>query len=188
MRWRVEFILERGSAALRQSVLVENPTAVRHRYSWWTNAGVTLGADTRLVLPTRLIAGHGRAQIDRWPVGISGVDRSAPANFPASAGWFAHETREPFLAVYNPHAQTERCTTPTPRMPGKKIWVWGRDGYARARFRRQQPVRGDSSGAVSQPETYGPWNPVRRAPLRSTGFRSANSKASRRQAATGSSI
>jgi hypothetical protein len=134
MRWWVEFTLERGSAALRQSVRVENPTAVRHRYYWWTNAGVTLGTDSRLVLPTRLIAGHGRAQIDRWPVGISGLDRSVPANFPTSAGWFAHESREPFLAVYNPRAQTGTLHYADPvEMPGKKIWVWGRDEDAQMR-------------------------------------------------------
>jgi tetratricopeptide (TPR) repeat protein len=128
MRWRVEFTLERGAAVLRQSVRLENPTAVRQRYYWWTNAGVTLGDDTRFVLPTRLIAGHGRAQIDTWPVGASGIDRSVPANFPTSVGWFAHETREPFLAVYHTRSQTGTLHYADPgEVPGKKIWAWGRD-------------------------------------------------------------
>ncbi|MCU1237494.1 MAG: hypothetical protein JWP63_5461, partial [Candidatus Solibacter sp.] len=49
MRWRVEFALERGWAALRQSVRVDNPTAVRHGYAWWTNATVKLDDDTRVI-------------------------------------------------------------------------------------------------------------------------------------------
>lgn len=128
MRWRVEFTLERGAAVLRQSVRLENPTTVRRRYYWWTNASVTLGDDTRFVVPTKLIAGHGRAQIDKWPVGTSGLDRSAPANYPSSVGWFAYETREPFLAVYHARSQTGTLHYADPiEMPGKKIWTWGRD-------------------------------------------------------------
>ncbi len=128
MRWRVEFTLERGSAILRQSVRLENTTPVRQRYYWWTNAGVTLTDDTRFVLPTKQIASHGRTQIDTWPVGASGQDRSNPAAFPTSAGWFAHETREPFLAVYHPRSQTGTLHYADPaEVPGKKIWAWGRD-------------------------------------------------------------
>ena len=128
MRWRVQFTLERGSAVLRQSVRVENPTAVRQRYYWWTNASVTLGEDTRFVLPTKLIAGHGKAQIDTWPVGAQGLDRSVPANFPTSVGWFAHESREPFLGVYHARSQTGTVHYADPaEVPGKKIWAWGRD-------------------------------------------------------------
>uniref|UniRef100_Q01PP1 DUF5107 domain-containing protein n=1 Tax=Solibacter usitatus (strain Ellin6076) TaxID=234267 RepID=Q01PP1_SOLUE len=128
MRWRVEFTLERGAAVLRQSVRLENATPVRQRYYWWTNAGVTLTDDTRFVLPTKEIASHGKTQIDTWPVGKSGLDRSNPANFPTSAGWFAHESREPFVAVYHPRAQTGTLHYADPaEVAGKKIWAWGRD-------------------------------------------------------------
>jgi len=128
MRWRVQFTLEREAAVLRQSVRLENATPVRQRYYWWTNAGVTLTDDTRFVLPTKQIASHGKTQIDTWPVGKSGLDRSNPAGFPTSAGWFAHETREPFLAVYHPRAQTGTLHYADPaEVPGKKIWAWGRD-------------------------------------------------------------
>jgi tetratricopeptide (TPR) repeat protein len=128
MRWSVEFSLERGAAALRQSVRLENPTAVRRRYSWWTNAGVTLNDDTQFVLPTRLVANHGRTQIDTWPVAASGLDRSHPAGFPSSAGWFAYESREPFLAVFHPRTHTGTLHYADPaEMPCKKIWAWGRD-------------------------------------------------------------
>src|ERR1700757_212816 len=51
-QWRVELVLRPGRAFLEQHVELYNPTDVRHRYYWWTNAAVQAWADSRLVYPT----------------------------------------------------------------------------------------------------------------------------------------
>ncbi len=161
MRWRVQFTLERGSAMLRQEAV---PGWRIRRLSGNDTTGgitlcVTLGEDTRFVLPTKLIAGHGKAQIDTWPVGAQGLDRSVPANFPTSVGWFAHESREPAPYARPRCSQTGTVHYADPaEVPGKRRpRAWGRrdeDAHRQSAvdaFRRQQPVRGDPGGAVRQP-------------------------------------
>jgi tetratricopeptide (TPR) repeat protein len=159
MRWRVEFTLEPGVAALRQRVYLENATPVRHHYYWWTNAGVLLHDDTRLVVPTQLIATHGTTRIDPWPINNAGQDRSLPAAYPTSIGLFAYQSREPFLAVYQPstHSGTLHYADPG-EVPGKKIWVWGRNEAAEMR----RTLSDDNSlyveiqaGVFGNQETYG---------------------------------
>jgi hypothetical protein len=128
MRWRVEFALERGVAALRQHVILENQTEVRRRYYWWTNAGVTQQKDTQLVMPTRSVSIHGTGQIDTWPVSSNGQDRSSPASYPTSLGLFAQGSQETFLAAYHPATRSGTLHYADPvEVPGKKTWVWGRD-------------------------------------------------------------
>jgi tetratricopeptide (TPR) repeat protein len=159
MRWRVEFSLEPGIAALRQRVYLENPTPVRRRYYWWSNASVPLHEDTRFVVPTQLIATHGTTRIDPWPINNQGQDRSLPSSYPASIGLFAYESREPFLAVYQPSTRSGTLHWADPaEMPGKKIWVWGRDAAAEMR----RTLSDDNSlyveiqaGVFQNQETYG---------------------------------
>jgi tetratricopeptide (TPR) repeat protein len=159
MRWRVEFTLERGVAALRQRVYLENATPVRHHYYWWTNAGVPMREDTRFVVPTQLIATHGTTRIDPWPINNAGQDRSLPSAYPASIGLFAYQSREPFLAVLQPstHSGTLHYADPA-EMPGKKIWVWGHNEAAEMR----RTLSDDNSlyveiqaGLFANQETYG---------------------------------
>lgn len=164
MRWRVEFRLESGCAALRQNVYLENPTPMRHRYYWWTNAGVTLKNDTRFVVPTRLIASHGMTNIDTWPVSQAGLDRGSVAAYPASVGLFAHGSREPFLAAYHPSAKTGTLHYADPAaVPGKKIWTWGRadDRNIRAMLSDDNSNYVEiQAGLFENQETYGffaPW-------------------------------
>jgi hypothetical protein len=134
MRWVVEFSLESGSAVLRQNVSLENPTPVRHRYYWWSNAGITLQPDTRFIVPTRLIATHGLTNIDTWPRSTSGVDRSVVANYADAVGLFARGSNEPFLAAYHPGTRTGTLHYADPSaVPGKKIWTWGRKEDKRIR-------------------------------------------------------
>ena len=128
MRWRVEFTLQRGSAVLRQSVRFENPSGAPQRYSWWSNAGVTMRDDTRFVLPARQVGTHGLTRVENWPVGADGIDRSVPANYPASLGLFAHGPAEPWFAVFHGASRTGTLHfAEMAEMPGKKIWVWGKD-------------------------------------------------------------
>lgn len=128
MRWAVEFSLETGSAVVRQNVFLENPTPVRHRYYWWTNAGITPQEDTRFIVPTRLVANHGFTNVDTWPLSTTRVDRSVVAGYSSGLGLFAHGSREPFLAVYHPKSRTGTLHYADPAIvPGKKTWTWGRE-------------------------------------------------------------
>src|SRR5215831_6823674 len=48
MEWRVQLTLRPGHAVLEQKTRLYNPSRVRHRFYWWTNAGVQVWDDTRL--------------------------------------------------------------------------------------------------------------------------------------------
>jgi hypothetical protein len=128
MRWCVEFRLDSGSAVLIQTVRFENATGAPQKYSWWTNAGVTLREDTRFVLPVRQVATHGKTRIENWPTGRDGIDRSDPAKYPSSLGLFAYGAAEGWFAVR--HEKSKLATVHVADaldVPGKKIWAWGRD-------------------------------------------------------------
>jgi len=65
MQWRVEFVLRPGSTVLEQHVFLENRSAIRHRYYWWNNAGITRIDDkTRFIFPAYLVATHDLSEID----------------------------------------------------------------------------------------------------------------------------
>lgn len=52
MKWRCEFVLRDGVAALEQNVTLSNPTGVRHPYYWWNSAAIELRPGTQFVVPT----------------------------------------------------------------------------------------------------------------------------------------
>jgi tetratricopeptide (TPR) repeat protein len=131
MQWRVEFILRPGSTVLEQNVFLENRTAIRHRYYWWNNAGVTRIDDkTRFIFPAYLVGTHGLSEIDTWPVNAAGIDMSVVGNHKGGGvALFAHGTREPFMAVYHPSLRAGTVHyADIKEVPGKKLWSWGREG------------------------------------------------------------
>ena len=72
MRWRVELTLRPGRSLLEQTITLENPTATRHRFYWWSNAGVRVWDDSRIHYPQRFTASHGFTEVDTWPVNAAG--------------------------------------------------------------------------------------------------------------------
>ena len=60
-------------------------------------------------------------------MGADGIDRSVPANYPASLGLFASGPSENWFAVYRTGAKTGTLHLAGADVPGKKIWVWGKD-------------------------------------------------------------
>lgn len=129
MQWRVELTLRPGQAFLEQKNSIYNPTATRHRFYWWTNAGVQVWDDSRILYPMQFTAGHGFADIDTWPVNLAGVDQSIVGNHkfgPVSR--FSYGSREPYMAVYHPRTQSGIVHYSLPLdMPAKKIWSWSSD-------------------------------------------------------------
>ena len=127
MQWRVELTLRPGRAVLEQHTTLYNRSDTRHRFYWWTNAGVQVQDDSRILYPMRFTAAHGFADIDTWPTNAAGIDLSFVRNHtfgPVSR--FAHGSREPFMAVYHPGTDSGvvHYSSPTD-LPAKKIWSWG---------------------------------------------------------------
>ena len=127
MRWQVTLTLRPGRAVLEQRTTLSNPSDVRHRFYWWTNAGVQVWDDSRIIYPMKYTAGHGFADIDTWPVNGAGLDLSVLRNHTAGpVSRFAYGSREAYMAVYHPrtNAGVVHYSSPTD-LPGKKIWSWG---------------------------------------------------------------
>jgi len=129
MRWTVELTLRPASALLEQSITLTNPTANRHRFYWWSNAGIRVWDDSMIQYPQRFTASHGFRDVDTWPVNAAGVDLSRPGNHlygPVSL--FSHGSREPFMGVYHPRTQAGAVHYSSPMdAPAKKFWSWGAD-------------------------------------------------------------
>lgn len=130
MQWQVELILRPESTVLEQRTTLYNRSDLRHRYYWWSNAGIQVWDDTRVEYPMRFVATHGFTDVYRWPVGPQGErDLSVIKNHTLGpVSYFAYGTREPFEAVWNPHTQTGTVHfSEFQELPSKKIWSWGVD-------------------------------------------------------------
>jgi len=129
MEWTVELILRPGSTVLEQRVRVSNRSDVRHRFYWWSNAGVQIWDDSRIEYPMRFAASHGFTEVQPWPVDAAGKDLSIiknPDRWPVSV--FVHGSRENFMGIWHPTQMLEPYISPSTRnCPPKKIWSWGVD-------------------------------------------------------------
>ena len=127
--WRVQLTLHPGRAVLDQAVTLENPSDVRRRFYWWTNAAVQVGDDSRLIYPARFMASHGFTRIDPWPVDGEGRDLSIIRNQTAGpVSMFTYGSREPFMGVYHPRTDTGVAHIASPAdLPTNKVWSWGVD-------------------------------------------------------------
>jgi tetratricopeptide (TPR) repeat protein len=129
MEWCVELTLHPGRALLEQKTTLYNPGSARHRFYWWTNAGVQVWDDTRIYYPTEFTIFHGFTDLDTWPVNRAGVDLSVVGNHkygPVSR--FSYASNEPYMAVYHPKTSSGvvHYSTRT-NLPSKKFWSWGSD-------------------------------------------------------------
>ena len=129
MEWCVELILHPGQAMLVQKTTLYNPASARHRFYWWTNAGVQVWDDSRLYYPQEFSVFHGFTDVDTWPVDRTGVDLSVVGNHkfgPVSR--FSFASNEPYMAVYHPKtgAGVVHYSARTD-LPSKKVFSWGSD-------------------------------------------------------------
>jgi Flp pilus assembly protein TadD len=129
MEWRVELKLCPGQAVLEQNTTLYNPGRARHRFYWWTNAGVQVWDDSRLIYPQEFSMTHGYTDLDTWPVDRTGVDLSVVGNHKYGAvSRFSFASNEPYMAVYHPktNAGVVHYATRTD-LPSKKVFSWGSD-------------------------------------------------------------
>ena len=129
MEWMVELTLRPGSTVLEQRVTLSNRSDFRHRFYWWSNAGVQIWDDTRIEYPMQFAASHGFTEVQPWPVDSSGRDLSIVRNQttgPVSV--FVHGSREDFMGIWHPHTNTGTAHySRYDELPAKKIWSWGVD-------------------------------------------------------------
>jgi tetratricopeptide (TPR) repeat protein len=161
MEWCVELTLHPGQALLEQKTTLYNPGRARHRFYWWTNAGVQVWDDTRIYYPTEFTVFHGFTDLDTWPLNRAGVDLSIVGNHkygPVSR--FSFASNEPFMAVYHPKtdAGVVHYSTRT-NLPSKKFWSWGSDADGLA-WREALSDNGSAyveiqAGLFRDQETYG---------------------------------
>lgn len=130
MQWQVELVLRPGSTVLELHTTLYNRSDLRHRYYWWSNAGVQIWDDSHVAYPMRFVATHGYTDVYSWPVGPQG-DRDLSVIKNQTAGpvsYFIHGSREPFMGIWNPQTQTGTVHyAEFSELPGKKIWTWGVD-------------------------------------------------------------
>jgi Flp pilus assembly protein TadD len=129
MQWNVEIVLHPGSTVLELKVRLANRSDVRHRFYWWSNAGVQVWDDSRISYPMRFTASHGFTNIDTWPVDSTGTDMSLLKNQtmgPVSR--FIYGSKEPYMGIWHPQTNTGVVHyAEYEELPGKKIWSWGSD-------------------------------------------------------------
>ena len=161
MQWRVQLTLRPGRVVLEQHTSLYNRSDVRHRFYWWTNAGVQVWDDTKILYPTEFTASHGFTFVDTWPIDAAGHDVSIVGNHkygPVSR--FAHGSREPYMGVYHPRTKSGVVHySPPTDLPAKKFWSWGSDAdgldWRRALSDNSSAYVEIQAGPFRNQETYG---------------------------------
>ena len=129
MEWCVRLTLHPGEARLEQKTTLYNPSPVRHRFYWWTNAGVQVSDDSQLYYPQQYSITHGFVDLDTWPVDRNGVDLSVVGNHkygPVSR--FSYASNEPYMGVYHPTTNAGVVHySARIDLPSKKVFSWGGD-------------------------------------------------------------
>jgi tetratricopeptide (TPR) repeat protein len=129
MQYIVEMVLRPASTVLEMKVTLNNRSDVRHRYYWWSNAGVQVWDDSRVTYPMRFTQAHGFADIDTWPVDSSGTDISILKNqIYGPVSRFIYGSAEPYNGIWHPHTNTGVVHYALFKdLPGKKIWSFASD-------------------------------------------------------------
>ena len=161
MQWRVQLTLRPGRAALEQHTALYNRSDVRHRFYWWTNAGVEVWDDSKILYPMELTASHGFTLVDTWPIDAAGHDLSVVGNHkygPVSR--FSHGSREPYMGVYHPKTKSGVVHYSSPvDLPSKKLWSWSSDAdgldWRRALSDNNSAYVEIQAGPFRNQETYG---------------------------------
>ena len=159
MQWRVALTAAPGQRArCEQDVALYNRSDTRHRFYWWTNAGVRVWDDSRIEYPMRFTASHGFREVDTWPVNRAGVDLTGGRQ-PHVRARLRVQPRQP-RALHGrlPPAHAARASShySSPLdAPTKKILVLGqrrrRPRLAQGALRRRERLRRGAGGPLPQP-------------------------------------
>jgi tetratricopeptide (TPR) repeat protein len=161
MEWCVQLTLHPGEALLEQKTTLYNPGAARHRFYWWTNAGVQVWDDSRLYYPQDYSVTHGFKDLDTWPVDRTGADLSVVGNHKFGAvSRFSYASNEPYMAVYHPRTNAGVVHYSSRNdLPSKKVFSWGSDaeglGWRDALSDNHSAYIEIQAGLFRDQETYG---------------------------------
>jgi len=182
MEWMVEMILRPGSTVLEERVTLSNRSDVRHRFYWWNNGAVQVWDDSHVEYPMRFAASHGFTEVQPWPVDPEGTDLSVIRNqTKGPVSLFVHGSREPFMAIWNPHTSTGTVHfAEYADLPAKKIWSWGVDAdgldWRKALSDNESAYAEVQAGLFRNQETYAFLEPLQTIrfsehwmPVRETG-------------------
>jgi len=129
MQWTVEVVLRPKATVVEMKVALSNRSDVRHRFYWWSNAGVQVWDDSKVSYPQQFTASHGFTEVNTWPVDMNGTDLSMLKNQkfgPVSK--FTYGSREPFMGIWHPKTNTGIVHySEYEELSGKKFWSWGSD-------------------------------------------------------------
>jgi tetratricopeptide (TPR) repeat protein len=161
MEWCVELTLHPGQSVLEQRTTLYNPAGERHRFYWWTNAGVQVWDDSRLYYPQKYSVTHGWVDLDTWPVDRTGTDLSIIGNHkfgPLSR--FSYASNEPYMGVYHPHTNAGVVHySARVDLPSKKVFSWGSDAegleWRNALSDNHSAYAEIQAGLFRDQETYG---------------------------------
>jgi len=161
MQWRVQLRLLPGRAVLEQHTTLYNRSDTRHRFYWWTNAGVQVWDDSKILYPMEFTASHGFAFVDTWPIDSAGHDLSVVGNHkygPVSR--FSHGSREPYMGVYHPKTKSGIVHySSSIDLPSKKFWSWSSDAdgldWRKALSDNNSAYVEIQAGPFRNQETYG---------------------------------
>jgi tetratricopeptide (TPR) repeat protein len=161
MEWCVQLTLHPGQAFLEQQTTLYNPAAERHRFYWWTNAGVQVWDDSRLYYPQQYSVFHGYTDLDTWPVDRNGVDLSVVGNHKFGAvSRFSFASNEPYMGIYHPKTNAGLVHySSRDDLPAKKVFSWGSDpeglGWREALSDNHSAYVEIQAGLFRNQETYG---------------------------------
>ncbi|MEI6668033.1 MAG: glycoside hydrolase domain-containing protein [Acidobacteriota bacterium] len=161
MQWRVQLRLAPGRAVLEQHTTLYNRSDTRHRFYWWTNAGVQVWDDSKILYPMEFTASHGFSFVDTWPIDSAGHDLSVVGHHkygPVSR--FSHGSREPYMGVYHPKTKSGIVHYSSPvDLPSKKLWSWSSDAdgldWKKALSDNDSAYVEIQAGPFRNQETYG---------------------------------
>jgi hypothetical protein len=126
--YQVDASLPDEAAHLLVHVTVTNPTDATVPLYWWSNAAVPQADDVRVLTPARAAwTFDDRRVVSQVPMPVvDGVDRSYPTRIPAAVDYFFDlaASPRPWVAALDGQG-SGLVQSSTPRLRGRKLFVWG---------------------------------------------------------------
>ncbi|WP_217594051.1 DUF5107 domain-containing protein [Cohnella sp. GbtcB17] len=131
MHWQVELRLHPGQARLEQRVTLRNPTAMEHKYYFWTNTAVAYDDSIRLAYPFDWCVNLDD-RYAKWPY-YKEIDCRLPQQIPYAYETFGKGMTGDSFGAYNGNKDAGLVHVADRRkLKGAKFFVWGNDDKAKA--------------------------------------------------------
>ena len=125
--YQMDFFLPEGSKQLFGRMRIVNPTADTVPMYWWTNMAVRENPEARDVIDATVTYNNKQGMVGKNPVPFdNGIDITYPSNNPVAIDYFwkIPKTSRKYTA-YIDRQGYGFFQTSTPRLQGRKLFVWG---------------------------------------------------------------